>query len=98
MSKHTWGKRYVIKEIYTQNLQPMSQDITMAPLNEETIFCTKIIMGCPLEIGGVTLEADLIVFNTLAFDIILGVDWLQSLCNYRLSFKGYILSIVENRS
>lgn len=42
----------------------------------EVIVCSKVALGYPLDLGGKVLEADLIVFNLIGFDIIMGMDWL----------------------
>lgn len=44
--------------------------------NGGMVLCTKIVVECPLEIGGITMEANLIVFNLLGFHVILCIDWL----------------------
>lgn len=63
-------------EMANLQTQPMSQGISVGLPNGEKVLCTKIAKGCPLEIDIVTLEANLIVFGTLGFDVILGMDWL----------------------
>lgn len=54
----------------------MQQKVFVALPTGETISCARIAMNCPLEIGGVVMEADLILFKLLGFDIILRMDWL----------------------
>lgn len=56
--------------------QPMSQGIMVALPNEERVFYTNVAKGRPLEVGGVSLKANLIVFSTLGFNVILGMNWL----------------------
>lgn len=48
----------------------------MALVNRETMFCTKVVNGCLLEVEGLPLENDLIVFGMLGFNVILEMDWL----------------------
>ncbi|KAF5470108.1 hypothetical protein F2P56_010648 [Juglans regia] len=40
------------------------------------MWCSKVALGCPLNFGERTLDAYLIVFKLLRFDIVLGMDWL----------------------
>lgn len=54
----------------------MQQKVLVVLTNEEMVFCTKIIVECPLEMDYVILEVDLLVFELLGFDIILSMDWL----------------------
>lgn len=56
--------------------QLMGQRVTMARPNGERVLCTKVVKGCPWEIEGVPLEANLIVFGILGFNVILEMDWL----------------------
>ena len=56
--------------------EPLSQTLVVALPNGEMVWCSKVALGCPLDFGGRTLDADLIVFKLLGFDIILGMDWL----------------------
>lgn len=53
------------------HMQLISQRVMVALPNAETVFCTKVVKECLLEVEGIPLEADLIVFG-----IILGMDWL----------------------
>lgn len=48
--------------------------VVVALLNEEVVVCSRVALGCPLDLEGKVLEADLIAFNLLRFDIILGMD------------------------
>ncbi|XP_035551065.1 uncharacterized protein LOC118349659 [Juglans regia] len=54
----------------------MQQKVSVALTNEETVFCTKMIVECPLEINNVISKVDLLVFVFLGLNIILGMDWL----------------------
>ncbi|XP_041017964.1 uncharacterized protein LOC121260188 [Juglans microcarpa x Juglans regia] len=56
--------------------KPLSQSLVVKLPNGETVWCSKVTLGCPLVINGMTLKADLIKFKLLEFDIILGMDWL----------------------
>ncbi|XP_035549700.1 uncharacterized protein K02A2.6-like, partial [Juglans regia] len=56
--------------------EPLPQSLVVALPNGEIVCCSKVALGCPLDLGGRTLDADLIVFKLLGFDIILGMDWL----------------------
>ncbi|KAF5468833.1 hypothetical protein F2P56_012950 [Juglans regia] len=57
-------------------MEPLSQSLLVTLPNGEMVWCSKVALGCPLDFGGRTLDADLIVFKLLGFDIILGMDWL----------------------
>lgn len=39
--------------------------------------CTQAIKSCPISIGERIMEADLIIFIIMVFDLILGMDWLS---------------------
>ncbi|XP_035540235.1 uncharacterized protein LOC118344217 [Juglans regia] len=56
--------------------EPLSQSLLVKLPNGETVWCSKVTLGCPLMISGMILKADLIMFKLLEFDIILGMDWL----------------------
>ncbi|XP_041016255.1 uncharacterized protein LOC121258783 [Juglans microcarpa x Juglans regia] len=56
--------------------KPLSQSLVVKLPNGKTVWCSKVTLGCPLVINGMTLKADLIRFKLLEFDIILGIDWL----------------------
>lgn len=48
----------------------------MALLIGKVVVCSKVAIGCPLVLCRHVLEVNLIVFNLLEFDIILGMYWL----------------------
>lgn len=52
----------------------MQQKVSVVLPNRETIFCTKMVTKCPLEIDDVILEAYLLVFELLGLNAILGSD------------------------
>ncbi|XP_040998156.1 uncharacterized protein LOC121244199 [Juglans microcarpa x Juglans regia] len=56
--------------------KPLSQSLVVKLPNGETVWCSKVTLGCPLVLNGMTLKADLIRFKLLEFEIILGMDWL----------------------
>ncbi|XP_042942798.1 uncharacterized protein LOC122276984 [Carya illinoinensis] len=57
-------------------MEPLPQSLVMALPNGESVLCSKVALDCPSDFSGRTLDADLIVFKLLRFDIILGMDWL----------------------
>ncbi|XP_042972697.1 uncharacterized protein LOC122304488 [Carya illinoinensis] len=57
-------------------MEPLSKSLVVTLPNGEVVWCSKVMLGCPLDFGGRTLDADLVVFKLLEFDIILGIDWL----------------------
>ncbi|XP_035539657.1 uncharacterized protein K02A2.6-like [Juglans regia] len=74
------ASQYFVSATFAQmcNLvtEPLSQSLLVSLPNGEMVWCSKVALGCPLDFGGRTLDADLIVFKLLGFDIILGMDWL----------------------
>lgn len=40
------------------------------------MYYIKVVRKCPLEIDDILLEANLVMFKMLGFDVILGMDWL----------------------
>ncbi|KAF5468256.1 hypothetical protein F2P56_012422 [Juglans regia] len=55
----------------------LPQDVIVLILDRSTITCTRVLRNCLLSVNGRIMEADLIIFNLLGFDIILGMDWLS---------------------
>lgn len=55
-------------------MQPTSQRVMVALPNGETVFCTKVVKRCLLEIERVPLKVDLIIFGMLGFNFILEMD------------------------
>ncbi|XP_073018817.1 uncharacterized protein [Primulina eburnea] len=67
------GKRKVQGRIFAmmkESVNPDSSVISVCP--------TNIIKACPVQLGARLLFADLIVIPMVAFDVILGMDWLSS--------------------
>ncbi|XP_075515465.1 uncharacterized protein LOC142550112 [Primulina tabacum] len=57
-------------------VMPLHFNIVL-PSGEE-ICATSIIKACPVQVGNRLLFADLIVIPMVAFDVILGMDWLSA--------------------
>jgi hypothetical protein len=60
------------------NLEPMKVGVVVSTPVSKSLICRKIVMGCPIQIEGRTLTANLIVFDMEGFNIILGMDWLSN--------------------
>jgi hypothetical protein len=59
------------------NTQPIEQKINVATAAGDKITCRKSVKECPIIIERRVLSANLVVFQMLGFDIILGMDWLS---------------------
>ncbi|XP_073051278.1 uncharacterized protein [Primulina eburnea] len=59
-------------------VMPLHFNIVL-PSGDE-ICPTNIIKACPVQVGNRLLFADLIVIPMVAFDVILGMDWLSAYC------------------
>lgn len=57
--------------MYSLQKVSMQHSVAVALPTREVVVCTKMTLSCPLEL---VLEANLIMFNLLGFDIILGMD------------------------
>lgn len=57
-------------------VEPILQEILVGLSNEGMVFCHMLVNGCPLVIGEISLEVELIVFRILGFNLILGMDLL----------------------
>ncbi|GKB22502.1 putative reverse transcriptase domain-containing protein [Tanacetum coccineum] len=45
--------------------------------SEQLVEINKVLRGCELEIEGHTFDIDLILFGSVSFDMIVGMDWLS---------------------
>lgn len=59
------------------NTQPLEQNVNVATPAGDVITCRKSVKDCPIIIRERTLPANLVVFQMLGFEIILGMDWLS---------------------
>lgn len=78
----------------------MIQGVAIALSNGKSVFYTNVFKACPLELNEVSLEAYLIMFGMLGFDIILGMDWLFrhfTSIDYRLSTITFQVSRMKDR-
>jgi hypothetical protein len=57
--------------------QPLKQSITVSTPAGDVVSCRKFIVDCPIIIEDRVQPANLVVFQMLGFDIILGMDWLS---------------------
>jgi hypothetical protein len=64
-------------KLCSMDTQPLNQNITVSTPAGEVVTCRKFIENCPIIIGDRVLSANLVVFQMLGFDIILGMDWLS---------------------
>ncbi|XP_035546511.1 uncharacterized protein LOC118348590 [Juglans regia] len=58
-------------------MEPLSRKVLVAILDGKIVGCTRVVKDCRLEVAGLTLIADLIVFHLMGFDFIVGMDWLS---------------------
>ena len=61
-------------------IKPLRQNISVVTPIGDSITCRKVVENCPIVIGGRTLPANLVVFDMLGYDVILGMDWLSNHC------------------
>lgn len=57
--------------------KPLSESLNVTLLMGDMVVCSKVVLGNPLVLCRHVLETNLIVFNLLGFDIILGMGWLS---------------------
>jgi hypothetical protein len=55
--------------------RPLNVNLAV-PTPVGTLICNSVVKGCPIKIEGHIMCFNLIVFEILGFDIILGMDWL----------------------
>jgi hypothetical protein len=63
-------------KLCSMTTQPLNQNIIVSTPAGDVVTCRKFIEDCPIIIGDRVLLANLVVFQMLGFDIILGMDWL----------------------
>jgi hypothetical protein len=59
------------------SIESLEHNICIATPTGDTITYRKYVGNCPIKIEGRVLPAKLAVFGMLAFDVILGIDWLS---------------------
>ncbi|XP_035551052.1 uncharacterized protein LOC118349650 [Juglans regia] len=60
----------------TLETKKLKSKLLVATPTRNSVVCDEFLPGCPITIGGRLMPADLIVFNMIGFDVILGMDWL----------------------
>ncbi|XP_042964669.1 uncharacterized protein LOC122298894 [Carya illinoinensis] len=58
-------------------LERLDCSLSVATPTDEHIVCDTILKNCPIDISGRHLLADLVIFDMMGFDVILGMDWLS---------------------
>jgi hypothetical protein len=61
-------------------IEPLRRNISVVMPIGDSLTCRKLVENCPIIIGGRTLPANLVVFDMLSYDVILGTDWLSNHC------------------
>jgi hypothetical protein len=61
-------------------IEPLRRNISVVTPIGDSLTCRKVVENCPIVIGGRTLPANLVVFDMLGYDVILGMDWLSNHC------------------
>ncbi|XP_073039337.1 uncharacterized protein [Primulina eburnea] len=69
-----------MSEVFMHSVEPtiMSLHFNIVFPTGDEICATNIIKACPVQVGNRLLFADLIVIPMVAFDVILGMDWLSA--------------------
>ncbi|KAF5454673.1 hypothetical protein F2P56_024320 [Juglans regia] len=62
-------------DVITQT-EKLKSKLQVATPTGNSVVCDEFLPGCPVTIEGRLMPADLIVFNMIGFDVILGMDWL----------------------
>ena len=71
--------------------EPLPKSLVVALPNGEVVWCSKVALSCPLNFDERFLDADLVVFKLLGFDIILGIDWLYRY-SASINYKSRVIS------
>jgi len=54
--------------------QPLVQNLTVETPEGKKVLCDKMVVNCPINIKGRNLPINLLVFKSLGYDVILGMD------------------------
>lgn len=63
-------------QICSLQIKALPHNVVVMILDESIVACTQVVKECPVEVEGKILNADLMVFCLMGFDLILGMDWL----------------------
>jgi hypothetical protein len=61
-------------------IEPLRRNILVVTPIGDSLTCRKVVENCPIVIGGRILPTNLVVFDMLGYDVILGMDWLSNHC------------------
>jgi hypothetical protein len=64
-------------KLCSMSMEPLRQSITVVTPVGKSLLCSKVVVDCSIIIGGRTLLANLVVFEMVGYDVILGMDWLS---------------------
>jgi hypothetical protein len=68
------SKAYIkLRQVSTRSLV---QNLTVETPEGKKVVCDKMVENCPINIKGMNLPINLLVFKSLGYDVILGMDWL----------------------
>ena len=72
---HSFIFIYLASRLSRPRVPLVVQLLVSTPLGQ-TLIAHDMLPSCDVDVGGVTLPADLIVLDMIDFDVILGMDWL----------------------
>jgi len=58
-------------------IKPLVQNLTVETPEGKKVLCDKMVVNCPINIKGRNLPINLLVFKSLGYDVILGMDRLS---------------------
>ena len=59
------------------SMEPLKQNITVVKPVGKSLLCSKVVVDWSIIIEERTLLANLVVFEMVGYDVILGMDWLS---------------------
>ncbi|KAF5481414.1 hypothetical protein F2P56_002065 [Juglans regia] len=75
--------------------EPLPQSLVVALPNGEIVCCSKVALGCPLDLGGRTLDADLIVFKRRVIGFQLSDEDYLEFVGSKLKARPSVISAVQ---
>ena len=64
-------------KLCSMTMEPLRQRITVVTPVGKSLLCNKVVVDCSIMIGGRTFLANLVIFEMIGYDVILGMDWLS---------------------
>jgi hypothetical protein len=77
MVRHIFFVSATYVKLCSMSMEPLRQNITVVTPVGKSLLCSKVVVNCSIIIGGRTLLANLVVFEMVGYDVILGMDWLS---------------------